>query len=195
MAKELYQLRISGIHTSEYFENVLYFEGDNLSAGDVIHNANDLLSNFENNAISAYLDLLPQTCYVDRLTAKRQDVAGGIECVKQFDYLGQNGTVSGNASGWQLCPIVRLIPPMGVKSAGRFFLPAIGEADIANNVPGAGWISRLSTMMSILLAGMSDGAITWKPAIYSRKLVAYHLVQDYDTSPIVGWQSRRKKPV
>jgi len=195
MASELYQLRVAGNHTSEYWENVIYFQGDNLSAGDVIVNAKDLLSNFENNALAPWLDMLPQTAYINRLTAKRQDVAGGIEVVRQFDYQEQQGTVSGNASGQQVCPIVRLIPPMGVKSAGRFFISAIAEADIANNVVVAGWSSRLSTLMNILLTGMSDGAITWTIAIYSRKLEQHHIAQDFDTSPIIGWQARRKKPV
>ncbi len=195
MASELYQFKISGIHTSEYWENVLYFQGDNLSAGDVIHNAKDLISNFDNNALGPWLNMLPETCYVDRITAKRQDDAGGIECVHQYDYLANQGTVSGNASGWQLCPVVRLIPPMAVKSAGRFFLAAIAENDIANNSPSATWISNLSTLMNILLSGMNDGAITWTLAIYSRKHNSHALALDYDTSPIIGWQTRRKKPV
>ena len=194
MATELYQLQVEGTHTSEYWLNVMYFVGENLNAGDVIHNAKDLLSNWETNALGPFLDLLPQTCYVGRLMAKRQDVAGGIDVITQYDYQAQQGTVSGEASSQQLCPIVRLIPPMGTKSAGRFFLPAIAEGDIEANTPGAGWLSRLSTLMSIVLGGMNDGAITWTQAVFSRKNNSYQKALDYDTSPIIGWQSRRRKP-
>jgi hypothetical protein len=194
MATELYQFRLEGTHTSEYWQMVHYFIGENLSAGDVIHNAKDLISNYINNLQSPLMDLLSQTTYLSRLTAKRQDVAGGIEVNKQYDYQAFQGTVSGACSSEQLCPVVRLIPPMGVKSAGRFFLPGIAEDDIEINIPVAGWVSRLSTYMSIALAGMNDGAITWTQAIYSRKLNQYHKALDYDTSPIIGWQSRRRKP-
>jgi len=194
MATELYQFRISGNHTSEYWENVLYFVGENLSAGDVIHNANDLISNFVNNAFGPYLNLLASSVYVNRLVAKRQDVAGGIEVVKQYDYQENQGQVTGECSSQQINPIVRLIPPMGTKSAGRFFLPGIAEADCEANRPTVGWLSTLSTMMSVLLAGMNDGAITWTIGIYSRKNNSFVKALDYDTSPILGWQKRRERP-
>lgn len=194
MASELYQLRISGNHTSEYWENVLYFQGDNLSAGDVIHNARDLLSNWANNARDPFMNMLPSTVYCNREVAKRQDDAGGIEVVNQYDYQANQGTVSGEASSQQLCPIVRLIPPMGTKSAGRFFLPAIAEGQVEANTPSSTWLSNLSTLMSILLGGMNDGAITWTIAVFSRKNNSHQKALDYDTSPIIGWQSRRRKP-
>lgn len=194
MSTELYVLEIHGTHTSEYWQNNIYFEGENLSAGDVIVNARDLISNWLANAQSHYLDLLPSTVALERLVARRVDVAGGISIVHQFQFFDIVGTVAGGASSYQLCPIVRLIPPNGVKSAGRFFLPAIAESQIANNVPSGAWISSLAALMGVLLAGMNDGAITWTIAVYSRKLNQFHKAADYDTSPIIGWQSRRRKP-
>lgn len=194
MATELYLLQPSGVHTTEYWQNDIYFVGENLNAGDVIANANDLISNWMNNAHASFLALLPGSVSVERYTCRRQDVAGGIDVVKQFDYFTEIGTVASNASSQQLCPVVRLIPPMGTKSAGRFFLASIAETDIANNVPIAGWVTRLATLMTTLLAGMNDGAITWTIGIYSRKNQSHVKALDYDTSPIVGWQSRRRKP-
>lgn len=194
MATELYELRISGNHTTEYWENVLHFRGSNLSAGDVIVNARDLLDSFEASAQSAFCDLLPSTAAVNRLTAKRVDVGGGIEVVKQFQIGDSPGAVSGGASAQQLCPCIRLIPPMGTKSAGRFFLPCIAEADIENNAPQAGWITNLGALMTILLANFGTGTIEWQLAIYSRKNDSYTLALGYDTSPIVGWQRRRQRP-
>lgn len=194
MASELYQLRVSGAHTTEYWENVMYFQGDNLSAGDVIHNAKDLAESFQSEVLPAYLDLLPGTVQVLRLTAKRQDVAGGVDITIPFQLGDQPGAVAGGASGMQLCPIVRLIPPMGTKSAGRFFLPAIAESQIANNTPSSTWITNLGALMTITLAGFATTAITWTQAIYSRKLIQYHKAMSYDTSPVVGFQRRRQRP-
>src|SRR5262245_7354410 len=142
MATELYQFRIGGIHNIQPFENVLYFVGENLAAGDVIVNAKDLTGAFETAIQGLYLNLLPASCQVMRYTAKRQDVAGGVEVVKQYAFGDLPGTLGGEATSDQLCPIVRLIPPMGTKSAGRFFLPAIDEGNIANNIPSATWITN-----------------------------------------------------
>jgi len=194
MATELYVLEIHGTHTSEYWQNNLYFEGDNLSAGDVIVNARDLISNWLNNAETPWLDMLPESVAMERLVARRVDVAGGISIVHQYIYNNTVGNEGGTASAQQLCPVVRLIPPLGVKSAGRFFLPAIAETHIANNTPTAPWVGNLAILMNIMIGGMSDGAITWTQAIYSRKLNQYHKAMDFDTSPIIGWQSRRRKP-
>jgi len=190
MATELYLLEIHGTHTSEYWQNNLYFEGDNLAAGDVIVNARDLLSNWLNNAESGWIDMLPSSVAMERLVARRVDVAGGISIVHQYIYNNTVGNVDGNASSQQLCPVVRLIPPNGVKSASRFFLPAIAEDDISNNSPSAGWVTRLATLMNVMIGGMSDGSITWTQAIYSRKLNQYHKAMDFDTSPIIDYASR-----
>jgi len=194
MATELYLLEIHGTHTSEFWQCNLYFEGDNLSAGDVIVNARDLVSNWLNNAETQWLDMIPETCTMERLVARRVDVGGGISIVHQYLYGNVIGNATGGSSGYQLCPIVRLIPPNGVKSAGRFFLPAISESDINDNTVDAGWVTRLAALMNTMIGGMSDGAITWTQAIYSRKLNQYHKAMDFDTSPIIGWQSRRRRP-
>lgn len=194
MSTELYVLELHGTHSSEYWQNNIYFEGENLSAGDVIVNARDLISNWRNNAEDQYLALLPSTVALERLVARRVDVAGGISVVHQYQFFDIVGAVAGGASSYQLCPIVRLIPPNGVKSAGRFFLPAIAESQIANNIPSGTWVTNLGSLMTILLSGMNDGAITWTVAIYSRKLNQFHKAADYDTSPIIGWQSRRRRP-
>lgn len=196
MATELYQFRIAGVHTIEPWEIVNYFVGENLNAGDVIVNARSLISVWTGTVLSDFLELLPETVQIMRLTAKRQDDAGGIEIVQQYQVDENPGAVGGGATAQQLCPIVRLIPPMGTKSAGRFFLPAIAEADIANNIPVAGWVTRLATYMNQVLAGIDGGgAITWTQGIFSRTHDSFVKAMDYDTSPVVGWQSRRRRPV
>jgi len=194
MAKELYRLSVSGNHVNEYWENVLFFEGDNLSAGDVIVNARDLISSWQSVAHGEFLAMLPGTVFINRLTACRQDLAGGIQIVHQYAPYTEGGTAGAAASSQQLCPIVRLIPPMGVKSAGRFFLPGVDEADIENNQPVAGWFTKLATLMGTLLGGFGSGSINWTQAIYSRKNESYALALSYDTSPIIGWQRKRQRP-
>lgn len=196
MATELYQLRIQGLNQQEYNECVVYCQGDNLSAGDVIVNAKSLIDGWETNVKSAWLAMLPATYNLMRLTAKRQDIAaGGVEVVKQYDYGTELGAVAGTSQVQQLCPIVRLIPPMGVKSAGRFFLPCIAESDIGPNTPSAGWVDRNAALADAwVLNNFSNDSIIWQLAIYSRKLNQFHLVQDIDTSPIIGWQMKRKRP-
>ncbi len=194
MASELYLLEVHGVHAGEYTQNNLYFKGNNLNAGDVIVNARDLLSNWNNNAQGLWNNLLPATYQTTRVTARRIDVAGGITIVDQFQAGQQPGNVSGGASSEQLCPIIRLIPPNGVKSAGRFFLPAMPESMIGNNTPTAGWSTAVANLMGVLITGMNDGSIEWFIAVYSRKLNQYHEASDFDTSPIIGWQMRRKRP-
>lgn len=196
MASELYQLRISGTNQHEYNECVVACQGDNLAAGDIIANALDLLASFENNVLSNWLSMLPASCQVRRLTAKRIDSsAGGVEVVKQFQEGDNPGGVAGTSQTTQLCPIVRLIPPMGVKSAGRFFLAAIAETDISPSGPASGWITRLAALMNTwVLTDFGSGSISWQLAIYSKLLDQHHLVQDFDTSPIIGWQMKRKRP-
>jgi len=194
MATELYQLALSGSHLNSYWQNIMHFEGGNLSAGDVIVNGRDLLDSFEANIMPAYLAMLPASCYLNRMEARRIAAGGGINVVTQYDPSSQAGGVSGGAASQQLCPIVRLIPPMGVKSAGKFFLPAIAETDINANVPIAGWLTRLNTLMSAMLTDFGTGSITWQIAVYSRKLGTHSLALSYDTSEIVGWQRRRQRP-
>lgn len=194
MASELYRLNIQGRHAQEYNECTMYYVGDNLTAGNALVNARDLVNNWFGECMGAWLDLFPTTYQVERLTACRQDVGGGIEVVHQFQLGDQIGTVSGGASAQQLCPIVRWIPPINVKSAGRNFLPCIAEADINSNQPIASWFTRLQSFTTIVIAGFVGGSITWTQAIYSRNLNQYHKAMGADTSPIIGWQRRRQRP-
>jgi hypothetical protein len=194
MATELYQLRVSGRHGLEYNECVFYYIGENLAAGDVIVNAKDLLTQWVATLQPLWLDLFPSTYQLDRLTAKRQDVAGGVDVVTQYQAGAVLGSISGEANSNQLCPIIRWIPPMGTKSAGRNFLPCIAESDIDNNIVTAGWLANVDAFGDAAIAGFGAAGITWTQAVYSRKLNLYHKAQDFDTSPIVGWQKRRQRP-
>lgn len=194
MSTELYELRISGTHQQEYFENVLNFVGENLVADDVIANADDLLLAFASNVQDAYLDMLPGSTQLRRLTAIRSSPLHGVGRVREYQEGDWPGTAGATAQSQQLCPILRLIPPMGVKTAGRFFLPGIATADINSNVVQNRWTTAAATLMGLMLAGFTQSSITWTIGIRSRATNSYHKAVDYDTSPIIGWQRRRERP-
>lgn len=194
MATELYTLNLIGRHQQEYNECVMYFVGSNLTAGDVIPNARDLIVSFQTNCLGPWLDLFPATYQLERLVARRTVPKFGVDVMQQYQQNQAPGTVSGGASAQQLCPIVRWIPPTGVKSAGRNFLPCIAESQIANNQPNATWIANLASFASAVLTDFGANAISWQIAIYSRLHQTYSTVMDYDTSPVVGWQKKRQRP-
>ena len=194
MADELYLLKVHGNHAGQHSEMGIYFHGSNLTLGEVYDNAIDLLTSFEATGLPELLDMLPTTYHCERISARRVVPAGGVEAVLQYQDGAKPGTVSGGAASNQLCPVVRLIPPMPTKSAGKFFLPAIAEGNIDGNVVTAGWTSNLGTLMSALLSNIGAGAIIWLIAVYSTKLNTYVDAVTYDTSPTVGFQSRRNRP-
>jgi len=193
MATDYYRLRIQGLNQFEYNECVLHFKGVNLDVADYLENAADLNSAWDSTAQSPWNDMLPVSQQTMRLSASKASAGGGAEITTQYALGSQIGTVSGHAASQQLCPVVRLIPSMGVKTAGKFFLPCIAEGDVNANVVQSSWIANLDVLMSSLLAGLSVSAITWTPVVYSRNLGTFSDVITYDTSPIIGFQRRRQR--
>lgn len=193
MAVDFYQLRIQGLHETEYNECVMHFRGTNLTAADYLANAADLASAWFSEVGSAWLDMLPNTYQLLRLTAKKASVGGGGETSLQFDFGSTTGAVAGAAAAQQLCPAILLIPAMGVKSAGKFFLPAIAESQIQANVANATWLSNLDTLVDLMTAGFTASSITWDLVVHSRKNTTFNEILDYSVSPIVGFQRRRQR--
>lgn len=193
MAQEFYRLRVQGLHQTEYNECVMYFRGDNLTANDYIVNAADLVSTWISEALPAWLDMFPTSYQVLRVSAARESAAGGGEITTQFAMGAMPGTVSGGAASQQLCPVIRLIPPTGIPSAGKIFLPCIAESGVNGNIPQAAWISQVAAYMGIVLQPFATSAISWQEAIFSRKNQSFSLALTYDTSPIIGFQRRRQR--
>lgn len=194
MADELYLLKVHGNHAGQHSEMGLYYHGSNLTLGEVYDNAKDLIASWETALENEFLALMPESYYIERITARRIVPSGGVEACSQKQDLSSGGQSGPTASSNQLCPVVRLIPPMGTKSAGRFFLPAIAESDIAANIVSAGWTANLATFMGTFFSNIGLGAIVWLPAVYSTKNNTYVDAVTYDTSPTVGWQRRRDRP-
>lgn len=193
MATDYYRLRIQGLNQTEYVECVTHWEGTNLTAADYIPNAQDLIASWVDALAAAWLTLLPQSYQLLRLSAMKASPGGGAEVVANYQFNSNQGVVGSNSPANQLCPMIMLIPPMGIKTAGRMYMPAIAESQIAANVVNSTWLTNVDAMMSSAIAGFSFSTITWKQAVYSRKNSSFALVQDYSVSPVVGWQRKRQR--
>jgi len=193
MATDYYQLRVKGLHTGQYNECVLYFRGTNLTAADYMTNADNLVDTWDDNFRNPWLELFPTTYQLLRVEAKKASTGGGGMSAGQYDFDAYPGTVSGSAASQQLCPAISLIPPMGVKSAGKIFLPCIAESQIQANVPNSTWLSNVDGLLEVMIAGAAATSITWDLCIYSRATSSFNAVEDYSVSPIVGFQRRRQR--
>jgi len=194
MASALYLLKIHGDHSGQHSEVNLHFIGDNLTVGNVFINAMDLIESFATGALADFLACVPTTYQVERLSAIAILPQGGVERTQEFQDGDMPGQAAGHAASNQLCPVIRLIPPTGTKSAGRFFMPCISEGDINANVPQAGWLSNINGFVNNIMPLAGTSSITWTVAVYSRKLNTYVAANAYDTSSIVGVQRRRARP-
>lgn len=196
MSNATYALSIAGTHYNQYVENVLHFQGDLATGTDTLQEGKDLIDAFE-NIVDDWLTLLPPTYIVDRYTARLVLPGGGDNGVAHRQVINQNhiGTSGTAAASENLCPVVNLIPPMGVKSQGRVYLPCIAKEDINNNALQGGWIGAVTTVFNELIAGISISATTWKLAVYSKKLGTSSLAQAFSVSAAIGFQGRRRRPL
>jgi len=193
MATDYYRLRVQGLHQTEYNECVMYFKGVNLDVADYLENAQDLLTTWLAEFQDFWDDMLPVSHQTLRVSAAKASAGGGAEITTQYAMGGQAGTVSGGAASQQLCPVVRLIPPMGIKTAGKIFLPCIAESQIDGNSVDSTWLANLATLMTALIGPTGTSSIQWNLVVYSRKNNVFSDVMTYDTSPIVGFQRRRQR--
>jgi len=194
MADALYKLTVHGQHYGQHWEMGHYFHGTNLTLEETFENARNLCESYDNGCISPLLELLPTTCKVDRLSAQSIVPTGGVQF--NFDYQpgDREGFVAGSAAANQVCPLVRLIPPMALHTAGRFFLPCIPESMINANTVSAGWTAALASYMETIMSNFGTDVIIWLSAVYSKRDGVYLNTASYDISSTIGWQMRRAKP-
>jgi hypothetical protein len=193
MATDYYQLRVQGLHQTEYNECVMHFQGTGLDVADYIQNAKDLVDSWMDSIQALWNNMLPESQTTLRLSAKKASAGGGGEYIFDLPIGDQVGTVGGGAASQQLCPVLTLIPPMGVKSPGKIFLPCIAEGQIAANVVNAAWKSNAAALMSPLLSGFTFSGATWQLAIRSRATNSFSIAADYSLSPTVGFQRKRQR--
>jgi hypothetical protein len=195
MASELYELSVQGDHNGQALENVMLYQGDNLTANETWPNGRDLVNSWIANIKAKWLATLPASYSLSRLAARRVTPKVSAVYHNQFQAFIEVGTFGSTAQSFQLCPTVFLVPPMGVKSGGKIFMPAIDTTAINGNVYTAPYITAINALMAAMTANFGTGAITWQQAIFSRKLSIHSLVQAWTLSTRVGFQSRRRKPV
>lgn len=193
MATDHYQLRVQGLHQTEYNECVMFFKGVNLTAASYMENAEDLVNSWQSNIQPAWLGLLPASYQLLRVSAKKASLGGGGEFTNMLQYGDAPGDVAGGAASQQLCPVLRLIPGMGVKTAGKIFLPCIAESQVSLNAPNATWLTNKDTFLNLSIGPFTGSSIDWSLVIYSRKNNVFSDVLSFDTSPIIGFQRRRQR--
>lgn len=195
MAEELYELSVVGNLNGEANECVMHFIGNNLTANDTQASAVDLLNSWAANIRSLWLPPLPASYQIDLLQARRVVPKFGQGAYIQMQKGSFPGTGGSNMCGYQLCPTIFLVPPMGTKSGGKVFFPSIPAARIAGNAPSALWISQINSLFNAMATNFGTGAITWVQGILSRKLGTYSAVMNHTISARLGFQSKRRKPV
>jgi hypothetical protein len=196
MATETYALSIQGVHKQERNECVISYKGDGLTANDTFNSGLDLIDSWEGNLMALWVAMLPTSYYVERLSARRIHPIGISQVYhRQYQSTDHPGTVSGVAQSQQLCPAIQLIPPLGVKSGGRMFLPCIAKGSIDSNAYSGAYLTAVDDWIAGQLSNFGVNAIQWTLAIYSRKLDATSNVVAYNLSPRIGYQARRRSPV
>lgn len=195
MATGLYRLDIRGNLAGQYRENVLHFQGTGITPIAPWTDAKEVLVSFDSNYLDAWLGVCPPDYQVDALVARQIGPIPGTYSI--FDYVdGEKvGGRGSEAASEQLCPCVTLIPTLGVKSAGRVFLPAVDKGDINANTPVAGYKTAVANLFNALIAGNSFLGGTLSLCIYSRKLNTQSSISTFQLSPVLGYQRRRATPV
>lgn len=195
MANRTYQLEIQGILLSSYRETVLHFQSTNTADGDTVAAGESLNNGFASSLLALWLATLPSSYSLIRTAARRVALKPSAGTCKYYLQGSQPGTRGSQATAQQMCPSIFLIPTMGVKSGGKIFWPAVPQGDYTNNFPSAGWKSAVDAFIAAAVAGFTNSGMTWTLAIFSRKNGTTSNVAGHTFSPVVGYQSKRRKPV
>lgn len=196
MANATYLLSIIGTCGGEFCENVMAFQGDLADGSNTYAESQDLVEAFQNAEEVPWLACLPATYQLRRYEARIAEPAKNSNRYHR-DRTPDNkiGTAGSAAQSDNLCPSISLIPPMGIKSAGRVFMPSIDKTSIANNQYTSGYIADLHNVFDDMIAGFTASTITWKLAIFSRKTGTSSRAQATVISPAIGFQGKRRKPL
>lgn len=195
MATEFYLLSIQGSVNGQFNEVVQCFQGTGVSTSDTLGGGGDLIAAWATGAATKWLACLPQSYFLDRLVARRAFPKPSASAHAQQQAFSQGGTLAVNSTSYNLCPCTILIPGLGVKSAGRNFMPCVPDGQVVNNAIGAGYRTALDAYYNQLIAGLTGSIASWALAIYSRKHGTGSLVVAATHSLKLGFQSRRRRPV
>lgn len=195
MATENYLLSVQGVSQASYLESVLCFQSAGLSSTDTLDAGADLISAFIGHGLAFWLNCCADTYNCTALTARRAFPTPSATAVRQFQFGAQTGGLGTSGVGLNLCPSIFLVPPMGVKSGGRVFMPPAAASEIVNNSYSAGYITAINTFFAACISGLAGSGTNWKLAIYSRKTASASLALAFTPSARIGFQGRRRQPV
>lgn len=179
----------------QYRENVIHYRLNPDPGGNGFDTANALVTALRSTFKSLWLGMLPQDYFLDAIFARQIGPTTGSYASDDFQPMLEQGTLGTSSTSQQLCPCITLIPPMGVKSAGRVFLPAVAATMINLNQPTAGYQTAISAFFTPSIAGFSVSGGTASIAIFSRKLNTSSEVSTFNFSPVIGYQRRRARPI
>lgn len=195
MATETYELSIQGINNASYRETVLHFSGVGVATGDTLAAAESLLNGWDATCSTAWLATLPASYQLVQIQARRVMPKSSATATKQFGVGTRPGTRGSNATGQQTCPSIFLVPAMGTKSGGRIFWPDVPQGDLNQSAYVAAWVTLINTALGLMITGFTNSAITWTLGVFSRKLGTFSNIASHSMSPVIGFQSKRRRPV
>lgn len=195
MAIGLYRTQWRGNLAGQYRENVIYLRLDPEPSANPYDTANAMLIALNSTFKPLWLNMLPNDYFLDAIVCRRVGPTGGPYAIADYQASTEGGQRGADSVSEQLCPCVSLIPPMGVKSAGRVFLPAVSKVEIQLNVYTAGYRTAVSNFFTPLIAGFSVSGGTATLAIFSRKLNTSSNVSTFNLSPALGYQRKRARPI
>lgn len=180
---------------SQQNECVMHWKADGITLGNGFDEANSLVSLFHTTFKSLWLAMMPDFYTLSALLARRIGPTPGEYAVVDYEEGTEPGTNGTGTVANQLCPCVTLIPPMGTKSAGRVFLPAIAPSKLNLNVFQASYITAVNNFFNPAIGTTSFLGGTVQLAIYSRKLNISTAVSAFQLSPVIGYQRKRARPI
>jgi len=195
MPNELHLVTFRGNLQGQYRENVMHWHIVGATNDTAFQNSNALAQFIHTNIRPLWLAALPNDYFLDAIFVRRLGPTPGQYAAVDYEQTTEAGGISDNAVSQQLCPCITLIPPMGVKSAGKIFMPAVAKGSYQLNVATAGYVTTITTLVNAMIVGGSVAGGTATIVIYSKKTNATNVVSAFHLSPLIGYQRRRSTPI
>lgn len=195
MATETYELDIDAVDAASFKSTTLHFSGVGVASGDTLAAGESLIAGFIANLETIFLSGNSVSYNILKYRARRATPKPSAVAHFSYEIGDRTGSRPLETCAQQTNPVIFLVPTMGTKSGGKIFWPSMSKADIVNNAPLAAWKTAVNSFITAAKAGFTQSGITWTLAIYSRKHATTSNVALWNYSPVLGFQSRRRKPV
>jgi len=195
VANRCFQLSVQGVLLNSYREITTHFASTGTNDNDTVAAGDSLIAGWNTTIKTLFLATLPSSYMLQRLEARRVDLKPSFVSHKFYNTGTAAGSRGSDATGQQICPSAFLVPTMGVKSGGKIFWPAIPQSDVVQNSLVGAWVTAADAAIAAMITGFTNSGITWTMCVYSRKLNTIANIASHHWSPLIGFQSRRRKPV